>query len=60
MKSGIKIKQKETKKRVGIQVFTETMERLRRRRAEIEIETGERLSLDSVINGLLDRTEGKE
>lgn len=45
---------KEPKKRVGIQVFPETMERLRRLRARTEMETGERLSMDGVINRLLE------
>lgn len=49
----------EQKKRVGIQVFPETMERLRRHRAEIEIETGVRLSMDGVISKLLDRETDK-
>ena len=48
------MKQKEPKKRVGIQVFPETMERLRRLRAKTEMETGERLSMDGVINRLLE------
>lgn len=48
------MKQKETKKRVGIQVFPETMESLRRLRAEIEIETGKRLSMDGVIQRLVE------
>lgn len=47
-------KKREPKKRVGIQVFPETMERLRRLRAEIEIETGERLSMDGVIQRLIE------
>ena len=49
--------QKEPKKRVGIQVFPETMERLRRLRAEIEIETGKRLSMDGVIQRLIEGGE---
>ncbi|MBO7412791.1 MAG: hypothetical protein J6U20_03905 [Fibrobacter sp.] len=49
--------QKEPKKRVGIQVFQETMERLRRLRAEIEIETGKRLSMDGVIQRLVENGE---
>jgi len=49
--------QKEPKKRVGIQVFQETMERLRRIRAEIEIETGKRLSMDGVIQRLVENGE---
>jgi hypothetical protein len=54
MKKETEIKIKEPKKRVGIQVFPETMERLRRLRAEIEIETGERLSMDGVIQRLVE------
>jgi hypothetical protein len=54
MKKETEIKKKEPKKRVGIQVFPETMERLRRLRAEIEIETGERLSMDGVILRLVE------
>ena len=54
MKKGTEIKKKEPQKRVGIQVFPETMERLRRLRAEIEIETGERLSMDGVIQRLVE------
>ena len=50
-------KQREPKKRMGIQVFQETMERLRRLRAEIEIETGERLSMDGVIQRLIESGE---
>ena len=45
---------KEPKKRVGIQVFQETMKRLRKLRAEIEIETGKRLSMDGVIQRLIE------
>lgn len=51
------MKQKEPKKRVGIQVFPETMESLRRLRAEIEIETGKRLSMDGVIQRLVESGE---
>ena len=46
--------EKVTKKRVGIQVFPGTMESLRRLRAEIEIETGKRLSMDGVIQRLVE------
>lgn len=49
----------ERKKRVGIQVFPETMERLRRLRARTEMETGERLSMDGVINRLIDEIKDK-
>lgn len=48
------MKNKNPKKRVGIQVFPETMESLRRLRAEIEIETGKRLSMDGVIQRLVE------
>ena len=48
------MKNKNPKKRVGIQVFPETMESLLRLRAELEIETGKRLSMDGVIQRLVE------